>query len=334
VTRVVVHPASDLQYASFLLEGLAQVLGPSSIGFGSAGFDPKYRGGRVLAFYLVDDPNARCFVSLHDHSRVNAMGLRWGRSYGMVNVSRADLEQHPNLLAIGPTFGVRLRSQLLTARHMLHAARWRGLRGARSTVSDVHSVSKYLRRRTTIDRYTPHDSDPDYVFFAASAWAKHPEVNPPRTRFVEVCTAARGLTFEGGFSPHLEGDLPELTRFPAPRRYGIDDYIDKLSRSVVAFNSPAVHGCLGWKLGEFLALGKAIITLPLSLALPAELEDGVHVHVVSGSQESIEDALERLRRDGPYRSALQSNARRWYEEHLAPAHVARRLLRSLATPDV
>lgn len=333
MTRVVVHPASDLPYASFILEGLAEVLGPSSIVYSSEGFDPKYRGGRVLAFYLAEDPNARCFVSLHDHSRVNAMGLRWARVYGMVNVQPADVEQHGNLLPIGPTFGVRLRSRMLTARHTFYAAKWRGLHRLPDIAADVRGVAKHERRRTTIDRYVPRESERDYVFFAAWAWAKHLDVNPPRVRFIEACRRAPGLTFEGGFAPRRRNDLRELARLSAPRRYDIDEYLEKLSRAVVAFNSPAVHGCLGWKLGEFLALGKAIITLPLSLALPAELEDGVHVHVVDGSQESIEDALERMRRDDAYRRALQSNARRWYEEHLAPARVARRLLRSVGSCD-
>jgi glycosyltransferase involved in cell wall biosynthesis len=115
----------------------------------------------------------------------------------------------------------------------------------------------------------------------------------------------------------------------AARRYSISEYIDKLGRAAVAFNNPAVHGCLGWKLGEYLALGKAIISLPLERALPAPLEHGVHLHVVDGSAASIDDALDRLRRDDTYRRTLETNARQWYEQNLAPEQLARRLLRRL-----
>jgi hypothetical protein len=97
----------------------------------------------------------------------------------------------------------------------------------------------------------------------------------------------------------------------------------------VAFNNPAVHGCHGWKLGEFLALGKAIITLPLSRALPAPLEHGVHLHVVDGSPESLDDALDRIRRDDAYRRTLEANARRWYEQQIEPQRLASRLLEQL-----
>ena len=37
-------------------------------------------------------------------------------------------------------------------------------------------------------------------------------------------------------------------------RISLPDYLEETGRSTVAFNSPAVHGCLGWKLGEYLAL--------------------------------------------------------------------------------
>ena len=90
-----------------------------------------------------------------------------------------------------------------------------------------------------------------------------------------------------------------------------------------------MHGCLGWKLGEFLALGKATISLPITRVLPAPLEHGVHLHVVDGSPDSLDDALDRLRRDHAYRRTLEINARQWYEEHLAPARLATRLLRLL-----
>jgi glycosyltransferase involved in cell wall biosynthesis len=183
-----------------------------------------------------------------------------------------------------------------------------------------------MRRRTTIDAYVPGPSRSDYVFFTAWPWAKHAEVNPPRARFIDVCRRAPELTFEGGFAPRRRRDVPDVLAYSAPRRYPIREYIEKLSRSAVAFNNPAVHGCLGWKLGEYLALGKAIITLPLERPLPAPLEHGVHIHVIDGSEASIDAALDRLRRDDVYRRTLERNARQWYEQNLAPERLARRLL--------
>ena len=327
MSTLVVHPAAELSYASFVLEGLASVLGPSSIQYSTEGFPNRFTGGRVLAFYRADDPTARCFLTFNDHPRVNQMGVEWARTYGMVNVRAEDVRT--GVVPLGPTFGVRLTSSLLTARHLMHAWSWAGARPLRDAAARARGAYQHQRRRTAIARYRPGHSDPGYIFFAAWPWAKHTEVNPPRARFIEACRRAPGLTFEGGFAPRRRRDLPEVVALSAPRRYSIREYLTRIDRSAVAFNNPAVHGCHGWKLGEFLALGKAIITLPLSRALPAPLEHGRHVHVVDGSPESLDNAIARLRNDHDYRRALEKNARDWYERHLAPTALAQRLLDAL-----
>jgi hypothetical protein len=329
VSSLIVHPAADLAYASFLLEGLCDVVGPSSISYSTEGFHPDVVGGRVLAFYRADDPGARCLLSFADSAAVNPTGLEWARVYGMVNARDEDIERHGNLVAIGPTFGVRLRSGRLTMRHILSGWWAAGWRSRPSATAHIGTVLKNRHRRTTVDCYVPRESDADYVFYTAWPWVKHPEVNPPRARFIEACRRAPGLAFEGGFAPRRRKDVPMAIPLSAPRRYRIAEYVDKVSRSAVAFNNPAVHGCHGWKLGEFLALGKAIITLPVSRALPAPLDHGVHVHVVEDSPESLDDALDKLRRNHEYRRTLEVNARRWYEQHLAPQRVARGLLEML-----
>ncbi len=296
----------------------------------------SYGGGRVLAFYRADNPSARCFLVFTDQTQVNAPGRAWARTYGMVNLP--DERTTDDIVAIGPTFGLRLSSAALTRRHVAHTWRWasRGRttkprRRVRLRIASerTRTVVEHQRRRTTIDAYLPRSSHRDYVFFTAWPWAKHGDVNPPRARFIEACLRAPGLTFEGGFAPRRRHDIPEVIPLSAARRYSIGEYIDKLGRAAVAFNNPAVHGCLGWKLGEYLALGKAIISLPLERALPAPLEHGVHLHVVDGSAASLDDTLDRLRRDDTYRRTLEANARRWYEQNLAPEQLARRLLRHL-----
>ena len=127
------------------------------------------------------------------------------------------------------------------------------------------------------------------MFFTAWPWAKHGDVNPPRIRFIEACRRAPGLTFEGGFVPRRRNDVPEVLPYTATSAHSLPEYLAKVGRSAVAFNNPAVHGCLGWKLGEFLAMGKAIVSLPLDRVLPAPLEHGVHLHVVDGSPESLDE---------------------------------------------
>jgi glycosyltransferase involved in cell wall biosynthesis len=135
------------------------------------------------------------------------------------------------------------------------------------------------------------------------------------------------IEFEGGFAP--PGNDIEVTGYEehtVVRRYGIAEYIAKTKRSLAVFNTPAVHDCLGWKLGEFLALGKAIISTPLAREMPADLVHGKHVHFVDGSEESIREAISLIQINPDYRKNLEFNARQYYLEYLKPARVIDRLI--------
>ena len=77
---------------------------------------------------------------------------------------------------------------------------------------------------------------------------------------------------------------------------------------------------------DFLALGKAIISTPLTRQMPAPLVHGEHVHFVDGSPEQIEEAIQRICNDAPYRRRLEQAARDYYVKYLQPTSVIRRIL--------
>ena len=284
-------------------------------------------------------PRRAAFFVFTDQTTVNEAGRKWAREYAMVNIAP---DTAVATVPLGPTFGIRLGSNTLTRRHLAHSWRW-ALEGRspkpgrrarlQITRSRSRALFRHQRRRAPIEAYAPRPSDADYVFFTAWPWAKHGDVNPPRIRFIEACRRAPGLTFEGGFVPRRRNDVPEVLPYTATARTSLPEYLAKVGRSAVAFNNPAVHGCLGWKLGEYLAMGKAIVSLPLDRVLPAPLEHGVHLHVVDGSPEALDEAISRLRTDHTYRMTLERNARQWYDEHLAPHRLAARALTHLSADD-
>ena len=235
----------------------------------------------------------RLFISADDRAAVRGPELDWADRLGKVNLP---LETGPEA---GDRAGRRPRPQL--RRSFMGSSR-EPQHGVADTTGDAGRAGHRRRSRLFVDQYRnrlpersyrPAPSDPDFVFFAAWPWTKHPEVNPPRADFIRACQRQPALRFEGGFVPRRRGNPTELDGLYAPKRYPLQEYVDLLGRSAVAFNNPAVHGCLGWKLGEFLALGKAIVTLPMERRLPAPLEHGVHVHVVDGSSEALDDAITR-----------------------------------------
>jgi glycosyltransferase involved in cell wall biosynthesis len=79
-------------------------------------------------------------------------------------------------------------------------------------------------------------------------------------------------------------------------------------------------------LPQYLALGKAIISTPLSRELPAPLIDRYHIHYVDGSVESIGAAIQLILSDDDYRKHLERNAVEYFSQVLRPKRVIERVL--------
>jgi glycosyltransferase involved in cell wall biosynthesis len=199
-------------------------------------------------------------------------------------------------------------------------------RSALNRIADSRHVWKVLSGRVPEESYRPCASLDGYVFTAAWPWKKHPEVNPPRARFMRACKAAQGVRFEGGFAPRRRDDVEGIADLLAPKKYRFTEYLARTRSSALVFNCPAVHRCLGWKLGEFLALGKAILSLPLTRALPEPLVHGENIHYVEDDERALREAVERIAFDSAYRTRLEQGARRYYERNVAPERAIERLV--------
>ena len=84
------------------------------------------------------------------------------------------------------------------------------------------------------------------------------------------------------------------------------------------FNTPAYWQCHGWKLGEYMALGKAIVSTPLSNDLPAPLLHGEHIHIVENSQEAMREAVSFILTHPDYRQRLETNIQSYWQQYGTP----------------
>lgn len=333
MVKVRVHPRFVIPYYAFYLEGLGRVFGFDALAFEAGDLPERTEYDDGFAF-RVERPGpgtgsaSRIYVSSNDFARYDRVALDWCDRYGMVNHEPALCAAVPGcskVVPIGPSFGVRTwGGTLQTLRDVARIVRATHA-PPRETLGRLRWTWKKLRERLPEEGYVPGPAREGYVFFVSWPWKKHPEVNPPRGRFVRACRAARGVEFEGGFVPRRRRDVPGIEDVLARRAYPFREWIWKTKASSVVFNCPAVHQCFGWKLGEFLALGKAIVTLPLSRTMPAPLLHGEHVHYVEDSEESMRAAVEKIVHDPDYRTRLERGARRYYSEHLAPERVIQSL---------
>ncbi len=320
-----IYPAFNALYYSFYLAGLRELFGRSKLAFRGRGF-PAF-GHHGLALETVARRPRRIFISASDGPALQPAALSWCDVYGKANL---DSEKVPppapaRCLAIGPSFPIRLWAPgAALTRALVNFLRCRGrVDSAREHFANFWRQYAY---RLPLDAYQPGSPEPGYVFFASTLWKKEPATNRFRAHFIEACRSLPNLDFEGGFVRRTRNDIPGFESLTVDSRYPAAEYVRKIKRSTVVFNTPAVASCHGWKLAEFLALGKAIVSTPPMRALPAPLEDGVHFHLVDGSRGAIRAAVERLLGDGEYRRRLGKNARAYYLRHLSPTRVVERVI--------
>jgi glycosyltransferase involved in cell wall biosynthesis len=280
-----------------------------------------------LALIVHADRDYNVFVCHSDYAHCHERGLEWCDLYAKVNVDLAAVPDgyRERILPLGPSFGMQIYRPL-------HAF-YRALRSFRPGDANPreHFANYYRQFRYCVpeETYEPCESATDYVFFAGSLWIEEPDTNLARMLFIKACRRVDRVQFEGGFIPRRNhvGDPVGFETLTVERPYPITDYIARIKRSAVVFNTPAVGRCHGWKLGEFLALGKAIVSTPLTRMLPAPLVHGQHVHYVEPAEDAMKEAVERIVQDTGYRASLERSARAYYEEYLRPAAVVSRIVR-------
>lgn len=329
MTSIVVQPWFNPEYYGYFWEGLRHHFGDRL----RIADDERFVDLREPGYYRPRDTFAfvagerRYFISANDHTTVNPIAADWADVYGKVNVFPGT----PGVTPTGPSFGVRAWSTaegLTLARRFLTTRPPKGW-GARQLVATLRRQS----RRRPLSGYQPAKSAEASapVHYVGTYWTNHPEAVAPRLRMVRAARAALGSAFVGGLVSQTER-LP--SEFQAFETTAIEqaEYIRRIRASRLVLNHDAVHGCLGWKLGEYLALGKAIVTTPIVNSMPAPLVHGNHWHVSEDHEEALTDSIRSVADDDDYRRHLELNARDYYSEYLAPDVMIGRLIASEGAP--
>lgn len=321
------YPAHNALYYSYYLWALAQRVCWEKMKYTGEDFPNLHH--HCLAFTFNDDlPSKKIYISAGDGIGFNSAGLHRCDVYAKVNIDPQNLPQQyrHKVIPIGPSFGIRY---LPFPQFFIRSIETFYLSRVRIENPREHFANYYRqwRYRLPLDAFIPGESSSDYIFSVASLWTKEHEINHLRSLFMHACHSLPGIDFEGGFPNNKGKSIPGYEDFTIDRRYSLGEYIQKIQRSAVVFNTPAVRGCLGWKLGEFLALGKAIISTPITRLLPAPLLHGEHVHYIDQpSLQTIRAAVERISTDCAYRTKLEQGSHNYFMTYLHPERILERLL--------
>lgn len=325
--KIFINPCFNMFYYSFYLKGIVDIYGKDSIRYSIDCF-PLFTP-KCFAFIVSDNGvDKNIIIDATDGTDIREVELGWCDIYGKVNCSSNQYlgKGYNKIIPIGPNFSINvfdMPTSIFKAITCLLLSHGR----IKDTKDHFANYRRQYKYRVKEEVYFPSKSCEKYIFFTSTLWKGDEETNIFRKQFIDACMQIEALEFEGGFSPFLPGHkVLGYEKYQLSKRYSISEYINKIKKSSVVFNTPAVYKCHGWKFGEYLALGKAIISTPLSREMPAELVHGEHIHYTDGSTTDNVKSIKYILNNKSYKNELEVNARNYYEKYLSPKSVVLRLV--------
>lgn len=331
--KVIVDPVDDILYMSFYIYGLTVLFGSDNIRFSPKPFaflSTESRHTKSTRFIMENNGTERLFV-IHcdDTNEIHEELYNWCDVYGCVNANFAKTPErlHEKIVALCPSFGIRCWNTPKTIFHALsnlpkNGTPVRKFFGKHKRLLQRPQYKDYVSQHSQLTIPQPQSS---YIFFLSTLWYsdewnKNDEgVNMRRAHFIRACKELETVHFEGGLvSQGEERSSERLFADCLCKGVAMKEWMKKTKRSALVFNTPAFWNCHGWKLGEYLALGKCIVSSPLSNDLPAPLIHGKNIHFVEDSQKSMREAVEYILGHPDYRKQLEQGARAYWEQYGTP----------------
>lgn len=342
VKQIVIDCRSMINYASYYLQGL-KMLGLKYhfifIDEISLHEMQDYRRGMAMIIEYEDESHRKIYIDTADGNNVHERFYGWADVYAKINLKAEDLSRG-KVVAIGPSFGIQVWNPFTTmckcVSNFLKCKKDQYHVPFKIFMRDY--LYTFIRRKPYETYHSVCNEDRDYIFTLSTLWYNQDayiRTNPLRGAFARICKEIYPR-FEGGFY-YIEGEAvlkecPQYLKYQQEygdmiikKRITMTEYQDKIKRSSIVFNIPSVLGCHGWKMGEYLAMGKAMISMPLNNVMPGEFKSGGHFLEVQ-SPEEIKDAVVRLKNHPEDIERLKEKSSKYFKENLAPDVVMKKLL--------
>ena len=343
--KVIIDPRSGYLYSTFYVEALKQKFG-RNVEYDIAPF--RSLGDIIidLRFIVRDgEKETRYYLHLNDAYDIHEEEYAWCDVYGNVNANFAHYpkDKYPKQVSLAPSFGIQIEKSLLKTmvqamiqlptiwQYVVNKNEWnkftQRMECDRKQNLKHHFTRRYRvwKNRLPLSAYTNNiPSEDNYVFFLSTLWYNNEwnnndeTVNRRRANFIRACKSIKGITFEGGLLGDESSSNDKFADVLVVQEEPFDQWMEKTKRSALVFNTPAFWDCHGWKLAEYLALGKCIVSTKLSNDLPYPLEHGKNIHFVEDTEESMREAIEYILAHPEYRHKLECGAKAYWEQYGKP----------------
>ena len=344
-SKVIIDSRFSYLYGSFYLYGLVELFGWSNIRFSYSTFsdlsDPEWNIRFIIS---VRGVTKRYFIQTNDSYHISQEDYDWCDVYGHVNANYTyyPKEKYPKIVSLVPSFGIRAVNLYRTVVisvccffksfeaivNRVEWNKWKNCHEVNKTKNIKLFFTRYYKCFKNRLPYLEYEKEipvrDDYVFFLSTLWYNDDYnqndkcVNLRRATFIRACYLIKRLKFEGGLLADLSSTKEKFTDVLVEKGETFKSWIDKTKSSLLVFNTPAFWNCHGWKLGEYLALGKCIVSTKLSNDLPCPLCHGENIHFVENSQEAMAEAIEYILVHPEYRKRLEKGAQIYWNAYGTP----------------
>ena len=338
--KVFIDPRSTINYSSFYIKGLYDYFGKSNVCFSARYFNELKEIDMLMAFVLIKNKKiTRFIIDYRDQSDIILEAYLWADVYAKINLNRNTLTLPQNvpdkIVHIPPSFAIKIWNTIelffLLACNFLKAGIMQYRNDKNIHLRPARWIRNYLSllKRQKLEYYENTDDKEvsGYIFFVSTYWSGCIDTNVFRRQYILSCRNNSGIDFHGGFFVNKAVSIPE--EIPEELLYyrfiSHLEYLKNIKKSSFVFNTPAVCDCHGWKLGEFLCMGKPIISTPLINELPKPMEHKKDIYWVN-SEEDIPSAIRHLLEDEQLRWNIGKNVRIYYEQLAAPAKVIKHIV--------
>jgi hypothetical protein len=195
---------------------------------------------------------------------------------------------------------------------------------------DVRNRLGFQPRVEELEAPPDLEADPRVLFLAAAHDphndpARTPEkakdrreLNEARAQCIRLLREALGDRFLGGFmqSAFSRRHYPDLV-MPNRDTTIQASYIKAMKQHPICIATTGLHGSIGWKLAEYVACSRAILSEPLVFQVPGGFEEGRNYLQFASPKECVKEARELIS-NKELRCRLMTNNALYYRSHLRP----------------
>ena len=194
------------------------------------------------------------------------------------------------------------------------------------TVNKMHSLPKPNQEPNVLFMARAWDPEGEGSELSAELKGERARINEMRARCIKLLRKELKHHFYGGFAQtdyarRNFGDLLLETASVSDKKA----YISLLHQYPICIATTGLHGSIGWKMAEYVAFSKSIVSEQLNFSVPGQFEHNRNYLEFDTPEECLQQTM-RLVEDKHLRSRLMENNLYYYKTYLIPDRLIMRTL--------